>query len=276
MADHSLNSGPDNHGPTTSSLSLSQEQLRRMNKVVLFGQLATGMVHDFNHVLNVIRGYSELLLGEPMESNAAREKLLQIRKAVDRGESLARQLLTFSRKESRTPVSLDVNRLLEDLKESFVPGLAGRIEMRIHLDANVGTAKFDPVHLQQIVMNLVVNARDAMPNGGRLTIKTARVVLDEGQDSESSHNSQRDFVLVEVTDTGCGMEPATRSRIFEPFFTTKETAGGTGLGLANVRELLTRNGGHVRVESTPGRGSTFQVFVPCLESGQVDLAAEAF
>src|SRR5262245_50288461 len=165
MADNSFNGGPDQRGPTTSNVNpnpgLSQEQLRRVNQIVLSGQLATGMVHDFNHVLTVIRGYSELLLGDLIESDAAREKLSQIRKAVDRGAFLARQLLAFGRNEPQTPVSLDVNRLIEDLQQSLGPWLAGRIELRVLLGADLTPVRFDPGQLQQVVMNLVVNARDA-------------------------------------------------------------------------------------------------------------------
>jgi two-component system, cell cycle sensor histidine kinase and response regulator CckA len=261
MVNHSFNTGCDDRGPTTRNLNLSQERLRRINKVVLSGQLATGMVHDFNQVLTVICGYSELLLGEPMQSDATREKLLKIRKAVDRGASVAQQLLAFSRNELNLPVSLDVNRQLEDLQGIFEPWFAGRIELRMLLGADVCPVKFDLGQFQQVVMNLVINARDAMPNGGRLMIKTARGI------GQSSGSAQRDYVLVEVTDTGCGMEPATQSRIFEPFFTTKEATGGSGLGLANVREILTRNGGQIRVESTLGIGTTFRVFLPCFTDG---------
>jgi signal transduction histidine kinase len=144
------------------------------DEVAPLGQMAAGIVHDFNHVLNIIRGYTELLLGELEENDAAHEKLLQVRKAVDRGASLTRELLAVSRREAFTVIPLDVNRLIEDLLESLEPLLAGRIELLLVLDSKVGLVSFDPGKLQGVVMNLVANACDAMPNGGRLTIKTAR------------------------------------------------------------------------------------------------------
>ena len=264
MVDQSLNLGLANGSPKTSHLSLCEEQLRQANKIALLGQLAAGIVHDFNHVLNVIRGYDELLLGEPDESEAAREKLLQIRKAVDRGASLTRQLLVFSRKEALKPVPVSVNDLIEELHESLQRLLGESIKLRVILGSDVCPVKLDPGQLQQVVMNLAINARDAMPKGGSLTIKTAEVDVDEARSKEHMGIPPGQYAIVDVTDTGTGMGRATRSRIFEPFFTTKEAAGGTGLGLANVHEILIRSGGHVEVETGPGRGSTFHVFLPCV------------
>jgi two-component system cell cycle sensor histidine kinase/response regulator CckA len=266
MANHSFDAPCKDWGSTTSTFNLSQDQLRRINKVVLSGQLATGMVHDFNHVLNIIRGYSELLLGDQMQSDATREKLLQIRKSVDRGASLAQQLLAFSRSELNAPVALDINRQLQDLEGIIGPLVAGHIELRMLLGGDVCPVRFNLGQFQQVLINLLINARDAMPNGGQLTIKTGRAKLNDGWPGQQSRSSQHDYVSVEVTDTGCGMDPETQSRIFEPFFTTKEATGGSGLGLANVREILTRSGGQIRVQSTPGRGSTFVIFLPCFRA----------
>lgn len=262
MPDH-LPNGLGNQSPKPSHLSLCEERLRQVNKTAVLGQFAAGIVHDFNHVLNVICGYNELLLADPSESDAARERLLQIRKAVDHGVSLTRQLLVFVRKETLNPIPLDLNNLIEELHGSLRGLLAESIELLVVLGSDVCPVRLDPGQLQQVVMNLVVNARDAMPNGGRLTIETAAVDFDEPQAKQMGLQPGR-YAMVDVTDTGSGMDPPTRSRIFEPFFTTKEAEEGTGLGLANVHEILVRSGGHVMVDSEPGRGSTFQVFLPCV------------
>src|SRR5260370_13764622 len=201
--------------PKTTNPSLCEERLRQTNKIAVLGQLAAGIVHDFNHVLNVIRGYGELLLEAPGESDAAREKLLQIRRAVDRGASLTRQLLVFSRKEALNPSPLNVNDLIEELHESLQRLLGESIELRVILGSNVCPVRLDPGQFQQVVMNLAVNARDAMPNGGSLTITTAAVDVDEAQAKEQGLQPGC-YATVDVRDTGCGMEPATRSRIFEP------------------------------------------------------------
>lgn len=234
-----------------SEVGFAEKRLWRVETTALLG-----LVHDFNHILNIIRGYNELLLTVQVDGSGARDKLLQIRRAVDQGAALTRQLLKFSRGEAPEATLLNVNDLISELREYFQRLLGHGIELRLLLDSRVSPVRFDPGQLQQVLMNLVVNAGDAMPDGGCLTIKTT------GPEVDKSAARLRHYVLVEVIDTGCGIAPEMRSRIFEPFFTTKETRG-TGLGLANVREIVFRSGGHVCLESEPGRGSNFQVFLPC-------------
>ncbi len=258
MADDSLSLG------TAFDVSPCEEQLRQVNKIAVLGQVAAGIVHDFNHVLQVIRGYSELILQESGLNDASRENLLQIRRAVDRGASLTRQLLVFSRKEALEPVPLSLNSLIDELQGSLQRLLGESIEMRVILGSDVCPVKLDPGLFQQVVMNLAINARDAMPNGGSLTIKTAEVEVDEAHAKQQMGFQPGHYAIVDVTDTGSGIDPATKSHIFEPFFTTKEKDKGTGLGLANVIEILTRSGGSVAVDSEPGNGSSFKVFLPCL------------
>src|SRR5215813_119158 len=185
----------------SNKFGVSDERLWRVEKTALLG-----LAHDVNHVLNIIRGYSELLLTEQVDGSGARDKLLQIRKAVDQGESLTRQLLNFSRGQAPEPTLLDINDLLSELRERFQRLLGNGIELRLLLDSHVVPVRFDPGQLQQVLMNLVANASDAMPDGGCLTIKTTGPDLAR----------LRHYVLVEVIDTGCGIAPEMQSRIFEP------------------------------------------------------------
>jgi two-component system cell cycle sensor histidine kinase/response regulator CckA len=227
-------------------------------------RLTASVGHDFNHVLNIIRGYTELLLADLRQNDAACERLLQINRAVDNGASLARQLLAYGRNSVVEQIPVNVNNLIEELRDSLRRLIADRVKLHVVLGSDVGPVMVYPGQLQQVITNLVVNACDAMPRGGRLMIKTAQCHLDESSFSQSTERPTHRYTSIEVSDTGCGIEPAVQSRMFEPFFTTKEATGGTGLGLASVREILVRNGGEIRVETVLGHGSTFRVLLPCV------------
>jgi signal transduction histidine kinase len=243
-------------------------QLRQAQKMASLGNLAAGIVHDFNNVLHVIRGCSELLLQDSPENNATREKLQQIKGAADRGVSLTRQLLAFSRKQAVEPTTLDLNSLITELKD-FLQRLIGKeFELRTIFGPNLSSVSVDPVQFQQVLMNLVVNARDAMPDGGKLTIETATTVVDEAHTKGQMEMPPGRYAMVAVTDAGCGMDAETLSHIFEPFFTTKER--GTGLGLATVYGIVKQSGGFVSVYSAPGYGTTFKVFFPAQDVIQHD------
>lgn len=251
----------DNESPKTSARRLNREQ-QSLADGIDRTRLTAGIGHDFNQVLNIIRGYTELLLEELRQNDAAREKLIQINKAIESGALLSRQLVARGRNDLPTRISISVNSLIEQLHDSLARLLADRVELHLDLGSNVGSVMLYPGQLQQVVMNLVVNAYEAMPKGGCLTIKTAACDLDESPADHPQGIQPRHCILIEVSDTGYGIEPAVRSRIFEPFFSTKNATGGTGLGLANVREILTQSGGEIRVESVLGKGSTFRVFLP--------------
>jgi len=236
------------------------EQTERMEAV---GQLASGVAHDFNNLLTIIKGYSSLLLErnpEGRDGHAAKE----IRQAADRAASLTHQLLAFSRKQTLQPRVLDLNSIVRGLEAMLRRLLTENVDLVIQTAPNIGFVKADPVQMEQVLINLVVNARDAMPKGGRLTIATAthaaRKDLDETETIFASP-----YATLSVSDTGIGMDAATRARIFEPFFTTKEVGKGTGLGLATVYGIIKQSHGHIEVESEPGKGSSFQISLPRVE-----------
>jgi PAS domain S-box-containing protein len=240
------------------ALRESEEQLRQSQKMEAVGRLAGGVAHDFNNLLTAIIGRSELILGSLGEGTDARSDVQEIREAADRAASLTGQLLAFSRKQVLEPKTLDVNVVVAGL-EKLLRRLIGEDVELVNIPApKVGAVKADPGRLEQVVLNLAINARDAMPDGGRLTIGTADVELAEGP-----------HVLLEVSDNGVGMDAQTRSRAFEPFFTTKEPGQGTGLGLSTVYGIVEQSGGHISVESELGRGTTFRIYLPRVE-GPID------
>ena len=239
-----------------------EEQLRQSQKMEALGQLAGGVAHDFNNLLTIIKGHSDLLLGWLNTSEASYKSCKQIDMAADRASSLTRQLLVFSRRQVLKPKVLGLNVLItemdkllrrlirEDIEYDFVPG------------AELGSVKADPGQIEQVLLNLTVNACDSMPKGGKLTIETSNVTADEEYTQSRSGLQQGAFVLLSVTDTGHGMDAKTKARIFEPFFTTKDIGKGTGLGLATVYGIVKQSGGFICVESAPGRGSRFEVHLP--------------
>ncbi|MEX2284893.1 MAG: ATP-binding protein [Gemmatimonadota bacterium] len=238
-----------------------ERQLRQSQKMEAVGQLAGGVAHDFNNLLTVIRGNAELLMVELPVNDPARRDVEQINQAADRAAALTRQLLAFSRKQIVQPRELDVNELLSGLQR-MLQRLIGEdftiLTLPSHEPAHVIA---DPGQLEQVLLNLVVNARDAMPSGGTITIETAMIDVDEGPNAPVRSTTGRAVVL-SVSDTGSGMDAATQARIFEPFFTTKEVGKGTGLGLSTVFGIVQQAGGQIACSSQPGKGTTFKTYLP--------------
>jgi two-component system, cell cycle sensor histidine kinase and response regulator CckA len=239
-----------------------EEQYRQSQKMEAVGQLAAGVAHDFNNLLSIILGYSELLLAKLPVADPKREPVVQIRQAADRAAGLTRQLLAFGRKQILAPVVLNLNSLMTETEKMLRRLIGADIELTIALQPGLGCVKADPGQVEQIIMNLVVNARDAMPTGGRLTIETHSTVLSELQVRHHAELPPGPYTLLTVIDTGSGMDEATKARIFEPFFTTKDAGKGTGLGLATVFGIIKQSGGFIEVDTVLGTGSTFRTYLP--------------
>lgn len=237
-------------------------QLRQAQKMEALGRLAGGVAHDFNNLLTVIRGHSELLLDRLQPGEALYNNSQQIRKTADRAVSLTRQMLAFSRMQVLQAKVLDINELIADMGKLLRRLIREDIEFSLRLGESLGRVKADPGQLEQVLLNLTVNARDAMPLGGRLTIETQNVVVDKNSARMRPSIEPGKYVLVSVADTGHGMDAATKARIFEPFFTTKEPGKGTGLGLATVYGVVKQTGGFIWVESEPGSGTRFELYLP--------------
>ena len=246
----------------------SEERLRQSQKMEAIGQLAGGIAHDFNNLLAVIIGYADMLLRRPADERTAGQ-LSEIKKAGDRAKALTSQLLAFSRKQMLQPKVLDLNIVIHDLEKMLRRLIGENIEMNTLLQDDIGSVKADPGQIEQVLLNLVVNARDAMPEGGNLTVKTTGVRIDDGSAQSNMPLKPGPYVAISVSDTGCGMSEELQSRIFEPFFTTKETGRGTGLGLSTVYGIVQQSNGHVQVLSKPGDGTTFKIYLP-----RVDEAAK--
>jgi len=250
-----------------------EQQLRQSQKLEAVGQLAGGIAHDFNNVLTVILGYGQMLERNGTIPEPAREEIAEIRKAAERAASLTAKLLTFSRRQVAQPVLLDLNRVIGEMGGMWRRVIPETIRVVTTLPNSVAPVKMDPVHVEQVVMNLVVNARDAMEKGGVLTIETADAELDEVYAATHPSVQPGRYVMLAVIDTGCGMDESVRRRIFEPFFTTKAKDKGTGLGLATVFGIVRGCGGHIWVYSEVGRGTTFKIFLPAI-AGQVEAPRE--
>lgn len=240
----------------------SEGQLRQAQKMEAIGNLAGGVAHDFNNLLSVILSYSDLIAAELGPDSPLRADLEEIHAAGVRAAQLTRQLLTFSRKQVVQVRSVDLNDVYVEM-ESMLRRLLGEdVELTWIAPAELGKIAADPGQMEQVIMNLAVNARDAMPRGGKLTIETAEIVLDEDYALEHVGVRAGRHVMLSVSDTGAGMDEATQARIFEPFFTTKGVGKGTGLGLATVFGIVQQSGGSIGVHSAPGRGTTFKVYFP--------------
>ena len=243
-----------------NSLQQSREALLRSARLEAVGRLAGGVAHDFNNLVMIIKGYSSLLLDRsPAEM---RPQLEEINRAGDRASALTRQLLAFSRKQVLEPQVLDPNQILGNMAKMLRVLLGENIELITNLSEPVGCVQVDPGQLEQVLMNLAVNARDAMPNGGKLVVETRAEVLDKQYAKNHLEVHPGSFVLIAVTDSGCGMDKETLTHIFEPFFTTKEPGKGTGLGLATVYGIVKQSHGHITVYSELGIGTTFKVYLP--------------
>jgi len=243
-----------------------EEQFLQSQKMEAIGRLAGGVAHDFNNILTVMTGYTDLILSRHQQpDDPEREELEQIKKAIKQATLLTRQLLTFSRKQVVQPQVINLNTIVTDLGTMLRRLIGEHIELVTILEPKLGQVKADPGQMEQVVMNLAVNARDAMPHGGTLTIATSNVNLDEAEARQHIGAKPGAYVRLTISDTGHGMDAETRLHIFEPFFTTKEPGQGTGLGLTTVHGIVNQSGGHIVVHSEAGDGATFDIFLPQAE-----------
>jgi signal transduction histidine kinase len=249
------------------ALRQSEERLRQSQRLDAIGGLAAGVAHDFNNVLAVIIGHADLLLYELAASDANRESVEEIRGAAARAADLTRQLLAFSRQQILQPQKTELSRVVAGMSKMLRRLIGEDVTLAIVAPPELGPVLVDPGQMEQVVLNLAVNARDAMPLGGALTIETADVEVDEARASEHAGVKPGLYVTLSVTDTGTGMDAATQARIFEPFFTTKEPGRGTGLGLATVFGIVQQSGGTISTMSVPGRGTTFRIYLPRVADG---------
>jgi two-component system cell cycle sensor histidine kinase/response regulator CckA len=256
-----------------------EEQLRQAQKMEAIGRLAGGIAHDFNNLLTAILGYSQLLLDSVHDQPALRADVEEIKKAGERAGSLTRQLLAFSRKQILEPKILDLNEVVSDVENMLRRIIGEDVRFSTHLAASLGRIKADPGQIQQVLINLAVNARDAMPRGGTLTIGTANTTLPPEFVGVQAGPHADAYVSLTVTDSGCGMSPGVRAQIFEPFFTTKGPGKGTGLGLSTVYGIVAQSSGYVEVDTAPDRGTAFTVYLPvvdeaieCIDSTPLDPA----
>jgi two-component system, cell cycle sensor histidine kinase and response regulator CckA len=248
---------------TRAALHQSEEQLRQAQRMDAAGRLAGGVAHDFNNLLTTIRGFSDLMLRDTAADDPRRKDVEQIRKAADRGALLTRQLLAFGRSQALEPRTIELNGVVTNMEELIQRLIGADIKLVTELRPGLGEVKVDPAQLEQVLVNLVLNARDAMPAGGTLTIETGERVISGSTRGRSVKPGR--YIVLAVSDSGSGMDGDTLSHVFEPFFTSQAPGNRTGLGLSIVYGIVKQNGGVVRVSSEPGQGTTVKVFLPRIE-----------
>jgi len=249
-------------------MNLLQEQFRHSQKMEAIGRLAGGIAHDFNNLLTIIKGYSQLSLHELKEENPLKGNLEEINRASEKATDLTRQLLSFSRSQMMEMRVIDLNNIVRNLDKMLRRVIGEGVELITFLADDLGRIKVDPGQIEQVIMNLVVNAKDAMPSGGKLAIETANVELDETYVCSHIGVKPGRHVMLLVSDTGMGMAPEVKKKVFEPFFTTKEKDKGTGLGLSTVYGIVKQSGGDIWVYSEPGYGTTFKIYFPRVDEPQ--------
>ncbi|OGS37368.1 MAG: hypothetical protein A2506_04255 [Elusimicrobia bacterium RIFOXYD12_FULL_66_9] len=251
---------------TEKRLEETEQQLRQAQKMEAVGRLAGGVAHDFNNLLTTILGYCEMMQGAMPKKDPRQEEVKEIQGAAERAATLTRQLLAFSRRQILAPRVLDVNDGLKEIEKMLRRLIGEDIELVLNLDAKLKSIKADPGQLSQVIMNLAVNARDAMPDGGRLLIETRNLLLDEGILTRHDFVVPGPYVQIAVSDTGCGMSAEVQSHLFEPFYTTKEKGKGTGLGLSTVYGIVKQSNGYIWAYSEPGKGTAFKIYLPTSEA----------
>ena len=247
---------------------LLEEQLRQSQKLEAIGRLASGVAHDFNNILMSIMGSADLLLMAAATTNPARAEAAEIKQSVQRGAGLTRQLLAFSRRQPTSPRLIALGDVIGGMDTMLRRLIGPEIDFELVRPPTPSMVVADPAQIEQVVLNLVINARDAMPDGGRLTVRVDELELDDAAPSRTSRARAGSYARLSVTDTGTGIDEATRARLFEPFFTTKEQGKGTGLGLSIVYGIVKQSGGYITVHSERGKGATFLIYLPLAAAPQ--------